>query len=320
MPLTELAGRVDLPVPVYEYEKVLQRILQQHTDVLTAEASFQQARLRLQQAKVQPIPDVDVRLLLQRDYTGPPFEIAPSISVSVPMPVWDRNQGGIRQAQANLVNMSEEPHRVRTVLTTTLSQAFQRYQDNRVLLGYYRDQILPDLVRVYSGVYERYLRQADVGGGPSLSDVVVAQGNLAAAVQTYVTTLGGMWQAVVDVTDLLQTDDLFQISGVPTDCPAPVPNLEQLAPLPCRHPCEPVPQLHQAPPTIPWPPTQPRNQTPAMSPASEPSGRTEVMPQGPPRPTATEGAPIPASAGAPPPRELIQPAKEVWLPLPADRH
>jgi cobalt-zinc-cadmium efflux system outer membrane protein len=274
MPLTELTGRVDMPVPVFEFEKVLDRVLKQHTDVLTAENSLAQARLNVQLARVQPIPDVDVRLLVQRDFTGPPFEIAPSVQVSVPVPVWNRNQGGIRQAQGNLVNMSEEPHRVRNALTTTLTQAFERYQNNRVLLAYYREQILPDLVRVYDGVYLRYINQE----ANAFNDVVVAQGNLASAVQSYVTDLGQMWQSVIDVTDLLQTPDFFQLGGVPTESCAAVPDLEKLAPLPCTHPCSPQPGEYQATPPTPWPHAEPRFETPSMPPADEDARRRPLPP------------------------------------------
>ncbi len=266
MPPTELVGRVDMPVPVYDYDKVLARVLARHTDVFTAENSLQQARLQLQQARVQPIPDVTMRVVVQRDYTSPTFAVSPSVGVSMPVPVWNRNQGGIQQAQANLLEMSEEPHRVRIALTNTLAQAFARYKDNRVLLGYYRDQILPDLVRVYNGVYERYRKEAEGPTKPEFNDVVVAQGNLAAAVTTYVTTLGALWQAVVDVTDLLQTNDLFQVNGEPAalEHVAPIPDLEHPAPLPCRHPCSPLPDLYQAPPDGTWPPVAPGQAGPVL--------------------------------------------------------
>src|SRR5262249_62168837 len=112
---------------------------------------------------------------------GPPFQLTPSVMVSIPVPVWDRNQGAILQAQAALVRVKEEAHRARTELTSNLAEAFERYENNRVLLGYYRDQVLPDLVRVYRGVYERYQREpaGPAGAPPGFTDVVVAQQNLA---------------------------------------------------------------------------------------------------------------------------------------------
>ena len=43
----------------------------------------------------------------------------------------------------------------------------------------------------------------------------------------------------MDVAALLQTEDLFQTGE--SHCPAPVPDLAALAPLPCCHPCSPLP-------------------------------------------------------------------------------
>src|SRR5262249_40002758 len=73
LPPTELAGRIDIPVPVFDYEKILTRVLQRHTDVRTAENTLLKSRYQLQLARVTPIPDVDVSVAIQKDYTGPPF-------------------------------------------------------------------------------------------------------------------------------------------------------------------------------------------------------------------------------------------------------
>jgi cobalt-zinc-cadmium efflux system outer membrane protein len=258
---TELAGRVDMPIPLYCHKDVLAHVLARHTDVHTALNTHLQAKLNLKVAQVTPIPDVELRVLAQRDYTGPPFAIAPSLQVSAPIPVWNRNQGGILQAQANVVQTSEEPHRVRSALSATLADAFERYETNRLTLEMYRNQILPDAVRVYRGVYERYQKEPAAAGGnpPNLGDVVVAQQTLAGVVGTYLTTLGLMWQAVVDVTDLLQTNDLFQVTDhpVPTEGVPPVPDLEHLPGLPCCHPCSPLPEAHQKVVDGTWPPALP---------------------------------------------------------------
>ena len=100
--------------------------------------------------------------------------IAASVVVGVPVPVWDKNQGNILQAQAAVERLKEEGHRVRTELTSGLAEAFERYENNRVVLGYYRDRILPDLVRFYQGVYERYQREpaGPAGSPPGFADVV----------------------------------------------------------------------------------------------------------------------------------------------------
>src|SRR5262249_50176938 len=92
MPPTQLAGRVDMPVPVFDYDAVRAYVLRNHTDVLTAQNSLLRARYNLELAQVQPIPDVEARLLVQKDYTTPPHLIAYSFVVGFPVPVWDQNK------------------------------------------------------------------------------------------------------------------------------------------------------------------------------------------------------------------------------------
>ncbi len=249
---TDLAGRIDMPIPVYDHAAVLAHALQAHTDVLTAENSLLQAKFRLALAKVQVVPDVTLNVVLQKDFTGPPFGTVYSVQAGVPVPIFDRNQGGVMQAQAQLVSASDEGHRVRDDLTTRLATAFEAYENNRVLLRLYRDNILPDQVRAYRATYERFMKEAPpppppgapavITSTPAFADVVVAQQNLAQSLTTYVSTVGAMWQAVADTADVLQTDDLFQL-GFAGPCPEQVaaPCLSDLPRLPCFHPCSPLP-------------------------------------------------------------------------------
>ena len=246
---TELAGGVDLPLPVYDHAAVLTHALQAHTDVLTAENTLLQAKFRLALAKEQVVPDVTLNVVLQKDFTGPPFGTVASVQAGVPVPIFDRNQGGVMQAQAQVVQASDESHRVRDDLTTRLATAFESYENNRVLLHLYRDKILPDQVRAYRATYERYQKEAPlvpppgvpVTSTPAFADVIVAQQNLAQSLVTYVSTVGAMWQAVADVADVAQTDDLFQL-GFAGPCPEVVaaPCLADLPGLPCFHPCSPL--------------------------------------------------------------------------------
>ncbi|MBY0523294.1 MAG: TolC family protein [Gemmataceae bacterium] len=241
MPPTELEGRVDMPIPVYQYDRLLAQVLTAHTDVLTAENLAQRERYNLRLAQVGPVPDVDVQVFIQKDFTTPQSLISPTVQVNVPVPVWNRNQGNIAQAQANLLRATEEGHRVRCDLTQRVAEAFARYENNRILLDYFRTYILPDQVRAYRGAFERHQQEPDrVGFG----DVVNAQQILATGVTGYVTALGDMWTAVVDLGNLLQTNDLFQVGPESTgsECVAAVPQLEALPPLPCCHPSSPLPE------------------------------------------------------------------------------
>lgn len=238
MPLTQLAGRVDRPIPMFGFDTLLAAVLNRHTDVLAAQNTVQRNRYNLRLAQMAPVPDVSLHWYMQKDYTVPPFTVVNGLQMGVPLPVWDQNKGNIIQAQANLLRAVEEAHRVRSDLSGRLADAFQRYEDNRRLVEYYRDWILPDQIRAYRAIYQRYQGAGDIVG---FVEVITAQQTLAGAITTYVTTLGAQWTAVVDLAALLQSEDLFAgVGASDAECVTPVPDLRELAPLPCCHPCTPL--------------------------------------------------------------------------------
>jgi cobalt-zinc-cadmium efflux system outer membrane protein len=284
MPPTELAGRIDLPIPSFEYDKVLAQVLERHTDILTARNDYQKARYNLRLTQITPYPDIEVRVAIQKDFTAPPFQVVHSVQVGGPLPIWDRNRGNIMLAEGQLKQASEEEHAARTQLTNNLADAFNRYKSNRRQVEITLLQV-KDQVRVYERIYQRRNLLQDV----SFNDVVTAQQTLAGYISSYVTALGLQWTAVVDVANLLQTDDLFRVGDKKSV--APVPDLNQLAPLPCAHPCAPVPDkkdLHGAdgqwlptvadPKTAPMPPADNQTRRPAQPDTSEvaPAARRPV--------------------------------------------
>jgi cobalt-zinc-cadmium efflux system outer membrane protein len=242
LPPAPLAGRIDMPAPLYRYDEVAARVLARHTDVLTARAGLERARHNLRLAQVTPVPDVEVRVLVQKDFTGDPHNVMTGVQVGGAIPVWNCNRGNVIQAQAQLVRATEEEHRVRDDLARQLADAFERYNYNRELLAPYVSTVLPDQVRVFNGVLVRHWelgKTTDV----SFIDVSTAQQNLSASVAAYLQALAARWQAVVEIAALLQTEDLFRVGEepAPAECLPPLPDLEKLLPLPCSHPCSKVP-------------------------------------------------------------------------------
>ncbi len=233
LPMTEVAGRIDRAIPYYDYDAVLAYVLRNHTDVLTARNAIEQARYSLKLAQVTPVPDVDVNIGVIHDFAVASFGTVPTMTVSVPLPIWDRNKGGIIAAEASLVHASEEPHRVAVTLTNNLATAYASYRSNLEALESYRKFILPDQVRTYRGVYER--RRVDQNA--PFADLVTAQQALVNNVTTYLGILGSLWTSVTNVADLLQTDDLFQV-GQPMPLP-PLPDLEPPHWM-CPHPTAPL--------------------------------------------------------------------------------
>ncbi len=304
MPPIPLIGRVDAPVPVLYYDAALARVLSQHTDVQTAENTLEQARINLRLAEANRIPDVTAHVAVQNDPTVPPLDTTDlNLILSAPIPLWDHNQGNIMAADGSLAKALEGPHLARANLVNQVADAYERYQDNMVLVDYYRKQILPDQMQAYRGTRERYEQETDV---VQFNDLVTSQQTVAATVTAYVAALGSLWTAVVDMSALLQADDLFQM-GELQSLPE-VPDLEHLCPLPCCHACQSPPGALGADGN--WPPAAPGaamiEQPPvppsaaAMQPMPPPSVPTEA-PQQPALPSQPPTG-LQPEAVAPPPQ------------------
>jgi cobalt-zinc-cadmium efflux system outer membrane protein len=205
MPPSEVAGSVDMPMPEFDYNAVLSR-LEYHTNVRSSLVSVQKAKYNVRYQKLVPLPDVGARLLAQKDYTTPPNQVVHSAVMYMTLPVWNQNQGGIRRAEWQLAQAAADPVRARNDLITTLADAYNRYVVSRQQVQITQEQIR-DLLRSYKNAWERHQVEPLV---VSFSDLWPVQITLESYVVMYIGALGAMWQASVDVADLLQTEDFFQ--------------------------------------------------------------------------------------------------------------
>jgi outer membrane protein, heavy metal efflux system len=301
LPLSEVAGRLDVAVPLYEYDRVLAHVLRNHTDALTALNGIDINRFNLKVNQVTPYsPNLDFNVGMFKDQALLPFGTYWSFGVTAPLPFWDQNRGNILSAESALARALEEPHRVEMALTNTLATNFTNYKTNLDAVEYYRRYVLPDQVRFYRGVLQR--RQIDANA--QFGDLVAAQQALASSVTTYLGLLGTLWSSVVSVADMLQTDDLFQnaeLRGLPA-----LPDLESLPPLPCCHPFGQTGAGCATP--VPSNPPTPGPINPASLPPSNPPtpGPTNpILP--PPSPMSSIGTVPTTPTASPPLNDPLQP-------------
>jgi cobalt-zinc-cadmium efflux system outer membrane protein len=198
---------------------------------------------------VTPIPDVSLKLVVQKDYTTPPFYTTANVEIGVPIPVWDRNQGAIKQANADLAHAIDDIPRTRLDLLNKLADAMERYQTNRAQVDIYLKQILPDQVRAYRGLVQQTQ--------PSFSDIVNAQQQLNTFLAAYLSALQAQWQAVVDLAALAQLDDLYLPAAPavgpecgPPDLPNPAPTLPPPTPVPTAPKPDGAPPATEAEPVL----------------------------------------------------------------------
>ena len=139
-------------------------------------------------------------------YNVPDKDTRVQVGLITAIPIYNRNQGTIQEAQANLARTRAEIHQVELRLTERLATAFQRYQVAGQQTQAYQKQILPNAresLRLVRLGYER--------GDPKYdyTAVLQAQHILFQAQLTYVQGLGDLWRAVSELVGLLQQDEWF---------------------------------------------------------------------------------------------------------------
>jgi cobalt-zinc-cadmium efflux system outer membrane protein len=285
MPPSEVAGRVDAFVPIFDYDRVLARVLSGHTDILTARNAVEKSRYNLKLQQITPwFPDMDLQVKVQRDFSVPPGQVVPSVTLGMPLSIWDQNKGNIIAAEGTMAQTLDQEHAAQQTWAGNLASAFSTYRQQLQLLEDYRTRILPNQVRAYRGVFLRRAEVGTQGRTPvAFADLVTAQQALTSSVTTYLGILGSLWSSVVSVADPLQSDDLFQLAEV--QALPPIPDLDHLLPLPCGHDCPAAGcapgAVPVAPPATVTMPAEPASQLPAPKaiPQSPTTGPAWMLPR-----------------------------------------
>jgi cobalt-zinc-cadmium efflux system outer membrane protein len=206
LPPGPLAGVVDQPAPRYHFAALRELMLARHTDLAVVSQQVAQAEYAVTQARRKVVPDVTYYNYFEHDNFVSSFQWGGQVGVT--FPVFDRNQGNITAAKAQLMRLDREGERVRNDLSRQLADAYERYDTGREQLALYRDRILPDLVRAFRGVHRQYETEPDK---VNYNDIVTAQQNLTTQLGNYLTALNQQWQATADLAGIVQADRLEEL-------------------------------------------------------------------------------------------------------------
>jgi cobalt-zinc-cadmium efflux system outer membrane protein len=206
----QVAGSIETPVPDVDYYTLV-TALQRHSDLVAANARIAASGCNLRLQEVTPIPNVTLYGAFQHDDTTPLSDYSTNVQVSAPVPVFNKNQGNITSAHAQLVRARQDLTEINNQLMSQLADVVNRHKTAHTIVASYRTDLLPDQVRVYRGVYDRFLLD---GESIDFAQVVVAQQTLTQVVNSYLKALSDSWMATVDLAELLQVDDIMTMDGL----------------------------------------------------------------------------------------------------------
>lgn len=201
MPQAPLLGQLDETGAKLAWENSLQRLQSESPEIASALMRIERARWAVDRAWVEAVPDVNVQGIIQHDNsTG---SSNGSLLVSLPIPLWNRNQGGICQAESELVAAQRASERVELSMQRRLAPVFERYRTSRNRVENYRSGILRDAqesLNLTRGGYE--------AGELSFLNLLTAQRTYFRANLDYVEALRDMWTAHSEIEGLLLANSL----------------------------------------------------------------------------------------------------------------
>jgi cobalt-zinc-cadmium efflux system outer membrane protein len=204
LPMGIVEGRAELPPPQWEIEPLREHLLSEHTEILTRLNQVSQAQRKELFERRQVVPDLSTNMYHQYDNIAQTYQFGVQLGITVP--IFDRNQGNIRTAQAQVSASGEQLRQTQNELLGQLADAYGRYEGAREVASNYRERILPSLSQAYRTLVRRYQTEPDK---VRFDDIVLAQLNLSNSMQSYLQAINSQWQAVVELGSIAQLDELF---------------------------------------------------------------------------------------------------------------
>jgi len=202
---TPLSGDLRQGIGTANWDDAWTRLISASPELSAAQAKVAVARAAVAKACADRCPNFDVELGFAHDNsTG--FDTG-AVLVTVPVPVFNRNQGAIRQAQAELTAAQAEVDRMTLELRNRLALMFERYSNAREMVDRYEQSILPNARESSELTTARY-RVGDIG----YTGLLVVQRTYLQTQATYLDAIRELRETSVLIDGLLLSDSL---PGVP---------------------------------------------------------------------------------------------------------
>ncbi|MGL6075429.1 MAG: TolC family protein [Fimbriiglobus sp.] len=199
LPYGKLAGDLEANLPDYDLDSVRTYMIGIHPEIRSAQVGFEKAHLLVKRATVEPTPNVTVGTGYVRQSQNRSNDWV--ISASVPVPLWNKNQGNILAAKAEVHVAANEVVRVQNDLVARLAAAHSPYAAAKQRAERYKSAILPKAEKTY-----QLALRGQKGGEFEYLRVLQAQRAVAEARLEYLRSLGEAWRNASEIAGLMLED------------------------------------------------------------------------------------------------------------------
>ena len=206
--LAALAGKGDLPVsplqgdlenaPDLNAEQMVDSVVADSPTVKRAQQEAAVAQARLKDAKREPVPDLQLRAGEQ--YNGEHVSENPTkatgaqsfASAGISIPLWNRNQGNVEAAKAEIERANQDVLREQLSLRQQAAPLAQSYASAKFEAERYKTQLIPRAARAYELYLNKYQNMAQ-----AYPQVLVSQRTLFQLKISYLMALHDVWRSAI---------------------------------------------------------------------------------------------------------------------------
>ncbi len=208
LPLATVDGDLERGWPDVNEEEAVETIAKESPAVRIADVTEARAQNVLSRARREAIPDVQVRGGMEYNHEQPGnVAVAKGwegiAEVAVQIPLFNRNQGNVAAARADIDRAGLEKKRISLTLRERAASAVDQYANARLMAVEYRNEMLPRAKKAYGLMVEKYGQML-----ASYPRVLNTQRRLYELQIEYIAALESVWTNGIALQGYLLTDGL----------------------------------------------------------------------------------------------------------------
>jgi cobalt-zinc-cadmium efflux system outer membrane protein len=216
-----LAGDLEAELQPILWENALGRLLSASPELAGARAAVSRAQWAVDRARAEIVPNINVQATVQHD-NATTSDIA-GVQATFPLPLINRNQGGIMQAQAEVSLACWQLRQLELALQQRLAGTFERYANAQQQVEGFKKEMLPDAKASLDLVTKGYQQ-----GEFSYLTLLTAQRTYFQTNLSYLDALRDLRETTIELEGLLLRDSLQSQIIAPREISPVAPNVNSL--------------------------------------------------------------------------------------------
>ncbi|WP_425614237.1 TolC family protein [Anatilimnocola sp. NA78] len=200
--MQNLVGDLD-SVPQHTWHQSLERLLGSSPEIAIAMTNIERARWQAERARIEKTPNITVRGMVNVIDNGINGDPDGTVAIGLPLPIWNRNQGALVQAQHQAAAAERALEQLELSLQNRLAPVFERYSNALNQVKEYRENILPAAQESLD--LSRQLYQA---GETGFLNLLTAQRTYSQTNLAYLDALRDLRTAAAEIEGLLLSNSL----------------------------------------------------------------------------------------------------------------